>query len=247
MTPALNRAATSQTTVNNIQVQLGDVFSTQTLNVVDVSDSITAPNTATGNGVITSVVGGGVNVQSNQTMSGAAKAQTTISVAANAGAQTSAITSAMGNLNEVGSPDGGPVTGVNTQATGPGQILATSAFNATNAQTGAAALNVQAKANSYQLSVSDTAGSNTSANTTSTQTSSAQTEADGGAVLNYTPGTAAASAAAASNNLTGTGAGAAGQTLSATQAMTGPLTQATQSINLGNGQTIQSACDGHRR
>jgi hypothetical protein len=41
-TPALNPAAISQSTVFNTQAQLGDVFSTQPLNVVDLSDSTTA-------------------------------------------------------------------------------------------------------------------------------------------------------------------------------------------------------------
>ena len=60
-------------------------------------------------------------------------------------------------------------------------------------------------------------------------------------MLQYTAGTAAASATGVSNNLTGAGSGNASQTLTATQVMNGPLTQATQSINLGNGQTISSS------
>lgn len=238
--PALNPAAISQSTVNNTQVQLGDVFSTQTLNVVDVSDSTTATTSASGNTVSSAVVSGSLNVQSSQTMSANANAQTTVNVTTNAGAQAVLNTSALGNGSDAGSFEGAPVTGVISQTAGPVQILATSNFNAQNAQTGVdsssvASFGVQAIANSHGVTVSDT-----SANTTTTQTSSAQTEADGGAVLKYTPGTAAASATGVSNNLTGAGSGNASQTLTATQTMNGPLTQATQSINLGNGQTIQS-------
>lgn len=214
---------------------MGDVFSTQTLNVVDVSDSTTATTSATGNSVTSAVVSGSLNVQSSQTMNANAKAQTTVNVTANAGAQTILNTAALGNGSDANSFGGGPLTGSFTQTTGATQILATSDFNAQNAQTGAASLSVQAMANSHGVALSDT-----SANTTTIQTSNARTEADGGAVLTYTPGTASATASGVSNNLTGAGSGNASQTLVATQTMNGPLTQATQSINLGNGQTIQS-------
>jgi hypothetical protein len=236
MTPALNPVATSQSTVNNNQVQLGDVFSSQTLNVVDVSDLTTATTNATGNSISGSVASGSLDVQSTQTMDAKATASTTVNVTTNAGAQTTLNTSALGNGSDVGSFEGGPVTGAISQVANGAQVLATSDFNAQTAQTGAASLNVQAMANSHGVTVSDT-----SANTTATQTSSSSTEADGGAVLQYTPGTAAASATAVSNNLTGAGSGNASQTLVATQTMDGSLTQATQSINLGNGQTIQSS------
>ena len=240
MTPALNRVAISQTVINYDQVDLSDVFSGQSLNVVDVSYSVSAPNTATGNGLIASVSGGGLNIKNSQTLGGNVTAQTTLNVVVNAGVQTGFTATALGNLSELGSPDGGPVSGVVTQIAGPVQVLATASFAGATAQAGATALNVQAMANAYQLNVADTSGSSTSANTAVTQTSSANTEADGGAVLNSTPGTAGAGANAASNDITGTGAGVAGQTLTATQTMTGSLTQATQHINLGDGQTIQS-------
>jgi hypothetical protein len=154
----------------------------------------------------------------------------------NAGAQTALNTAAAGNESDIGSFGGGPVTGAVSQVSNGAQILATSVFNGAAAQTGAASLNVQAMANSHGVTVSAA-----SANTTATQTSSSSTEADGGAVLQYTPGTAAASATGVSNNLTGAGSGNASQTLNATQTMDGSLTQATQSINLGNGQTIQAS------
>ncbi|HEX4180589.1 MAG TPA: holdfast anchor protein HfaD [Caulobacteraceae bacterium] len=233
--PALNPVATSQSTVNNNQVQLGDVFSTQTLNVVDVSDSTTATTSASGNTVSSSVVSGSLNVQSSQTMSGSANASTTVNVTTNAGAQTTLNTSALGNGSDVGSFEGGPVTGAVSQTTGPGITLAGGNFNAYGAQTGAATLNVQAIANSHGVTVSDT-----SANTTATQTSTGQTEADGAAVLGYTAGTVAGAATGISNNLTGAGSGNASQTLTATQSMTGDYTQATQSLGVGNGQAVQS-------
>ena len=55
MLPPITGAATSQSVVNNVQVQLGDVFSTQTMNVVDVSDATTATTTSTGNSVSSAV------------------------------------------------------------------------------------------------------------------------------------------------------------------------------------------------
>src|SRR4051794_5431064 len=78
-------AATSQSTVVNNQVQLGDVFSSQTLDVV-TNDDTTAVTTATGNSLSGTVQSGSLDVQSHQTVSGAVQAATTVNVSDYAGA-----------------------------------------------------------------------------------------------------------------------------------------------------------------
>ncbi len=76
MLPPFSGVATSQSTATNVQVQLGDVFSTQTLNVVDVSDATSATTTATGNAVTGAVETGSLSAQSTQTFAGTASALT---------------------------------------------------------------------------------------------------------------------------------------------------------------------------
>jgi len=63
-------AATSQSTVSNNQVQAGDVFSSQQLDVVTSSSDTTATTTSTGNSLIGSASSGNLDVESTQTMSG---------------------------------------------------------------------------------------------------------------------------------------------------------------------------------
>ena len=75
-------ATTSQTlpsVVLNNQVQLGDVFSQQTLNVVEVSDQTTADTTATGN-AFEATVSGDVDMRSNQTLQADVTADTRVNV-----------------------------------------------------------------------------------------------------------------------------------------------------------------------
>ena len=66
-------------------------------------------------------------------------------------------------------------------------------------------------------------------------------EADGGAVLQYSPGNTSYSSVAVSNNITATGTNASTQTLNLSQSMTGDHTQATKFIAYGNGQAIDTS------
>lgn len=235
-------AATSQSVVNNNQVQLGDVFSTQTLNVVDVSDSTAATTTATGNSVSGAVVTGSLDVESTQQLSGNISSVTHLNVSDNAGNQTTVLTASSGNTAEVDSIQGGPITGNLSQTVGAFSVTSENDFNAAEAQTGSASVASQAIANSIGFAVTDTTST-----VTTTQTSAATVDAEsgsevtGGATLLYTPGTASFAATAVSNNLTGTGtsiAGGSSQSIDATQTVTGPLTQAGQFATVGDAQTI---------
>ena len=235
LTPPLSAVAISQSTVSNLQVDLGDVTASQpALNVTVATDSTTATTVASGNTDTNSTVNGSLDVQSTQVVGANVAASTTVNVASDAGAQTTLTTSATGNEIDAGSFEGGgPLTGTLNQTAGPVQIRADSTFNGTNAQTGNGSMSVQAIGNTAGVTVQDT-----SANVTINQTSTAQTEADGAATLLYTPGTVTASAVAVSNDMSAVGTGNASQSLNVTQSMSGPLTQATQSFNVGNGQTV---------
>jgi hypothetical protein len=256
MLQPLSAAATSPSAVNNNQVQLGDVFATQTLNVVTTTDSTTETTSTTGNGVTSAVVSGSLDVQSHQVMSGASSAKASTNVTTDAGAQTVVSTSAVGNTSEADSLGGGTLTGNFTQVVNPatsncaavapatpvGCIKSENDFNAAAAQTGAASVSSQAIANSMDFAV--TGGSS---NVTTNQSNSANVDAEsgsdttGGATLQYSGGTLAFSAIGVSNNLTATGTSGAAQTINATQATTGATTTAGQFVDVGNGQTIQGA------
>jgi hypothetical protein len=243
MTPPLSAVAISQSTVNNNQVQLGDIFATQTLNVVDVSDSTSATTSSTGNGVTSAVVSGSLDVQSTQQLSGNVNAVTHLSVDTNAGAQTTVVTAATGNTSEADSiQGGGPLTGNFTQNVDPVTIKSENDFNAANAQTGGASVSSQAIANSMGFSVQDTTSNiTTSQSTAATVDAESGSEVGGGsgATLLGTSGTAAFSTTAVGNNLSSDGSGVASQTINATQTVTGDLTQAGQFVNVGTAQTIQ--------
>ena len=80
MCPPFVTTAISQSNVLNNQVQLGDVFATQTLDVQDAipggSSSLTTP--ATGNSFIGSAVGVGANIVSTQSLSGTPSADPSV-------------------------------------------------------------------------------------------------------------------------------------------------------------------------
>jgi hypothetical protein len=236
LTPPLCTVAISQSTVDNLQVNLGASANLPALNVVDVSDSTTATAVATGNAASSGVVSGTLDVQSDQIEAGTVSASSTVNVAVNAGAQTTVSVAATGNQSDSGSFDGGGALTGNFQQITTGTNIAESSFNAIKAETGNASLVVQAVGNSSALTVE-----NTSANVTTNQISTATTRADGAGTLMYTGGTVTATAAAVSNNMVSTGTDNASQSLNIIQSMTGPLTQATQSMNVGNGQTVITA------
>ncbi|MDR3506647.1 MAG: holdfast anchor protein HfaD [Caulobacteraceae bacterium] len=239
--PPLCAVATSQSTVDNSQYQSGDVFSTQTLNVVDVSDATTGTTTATGNAVSSAVEAGALDVRSAQTLTAAVNASTTVNVTTNAGAQTTLTTAATGNTSDSGSYAAGALTGTVTQTiSDTGSVTAGTQFNADAAQTGAVSASAQAIGNSHGVTVQDT-----SATMTVNQTNNGVTQASGDAILQYTPGDGTFSATAVSNNVTGYGTGASSQTLTINQTASSASptgqTIAEQDVHVGNGQAITGA------
>ena len=91
--PLINGVATSQTSqAVNGQEELGEVLSTQTLDVDAVSDQTTAETSATGNSYSAAVEAGDLDVQSTQSMQGNAGATATVNVATDAGQQVAMTT-----------------------------------------------------------------------------------------------------------------------------------------------------------
>ena len=83
--------------VLNEQMQFGDVFAGQTLDVVDSSEQVTVSNSATGNSLAGGVQGGDMSVTSIQTMQGDARAETTFVPGGDTEGVVSGVTQANGN------------------------------------------------------------------------------------------------------------------------------------------------------
>ena len=139
-------AATSQTppsAVLNEQVQLGDVFSQQTLNVVEVSDFTDGGSNASGAAFTATLDRNDGDMRSYQETQGQVVADTRLNVSVNSGQTTTLTTKAAGAYGYANAY-GATLTGVYTQATGPTSVTAHSHVEAPDAQTGAVASQVQA-------------------------------------------------------------------------------------------------------
>ena len=85
------------------QVQLGDVFASQTLNVEDASDQITLSQSAQGNTASGTVEdGGSLDLTSRQTMSGDAMTEVELNLASEASGVISIAAQSGGNRLEAG-------------------------------------------------------------------------------------------------------------------------------------------------
>jgi len=98
-------AATSQTpppptTVNNTQVQLGDIFSQQTLNVVDQTGPTTLNTISTGNGLSGAVINSRLDLTSLQSMQGDTRATTTINGTGSIGDGVTVVTESAANSGD---------------------------------------------------------------------------------------------------------------------------------------------------
>ena len=232
-------AATSfaqDTVVVSNQVQLGDVFAEQTLNVVDVEEQTTAVTTATGNALSGAVEGGTLTLTSTQDMQGDATAQTTLNIAGSNG-QVTILTEAVANTGDAGAY-GADMTATVTQTAGAVEITANSDVAGPTAYLNdGGAVSATALANSQAFGLSD--GSTSSM--TVTQSSAALAEAEVEAVVQYMPDTAIFSAAATSNNVSTSGSNGTSQLLVVDQAMTGPRTQSTAFVSAANAWMLEGS------
>ena len=240
MLPPMTGAATSQTADNQVlngQVQLGNVTATQTLDVTSVTDQTTATTTATGNASTAAADSGSLDVQSTQSMQGAATATTELDVESGGSAgEVSQVTIATGNTAEADDLAGAPLTGNLQQTTGAGPITAASTINAAEGEAGDLTVDTQAIANTQGVAVDGS-----TANVAVTQSSAASTTSNSDVTLGYTGGDGEFAASAVSNNITATGLDGSSQTLNINQSMTGGMTQAAQFVAAGEAQTANNA------
>jgi len=232
-------AATSraqETVVINDQTQTGDIFSGQTLNVVDVEDATIVVTTATGNALSGAVESGDLSLTSTQSMQGDATAVTTVNGAGSIGAPVSILSEAVGNTGDAGAY-GANMDATVLQTSGAVAITARTEINATvgGQMPAGGAVSATAIANSQAFGVD-----NGELVADVTQNSSALVQADVAASVQYIPDGAVFSAAAVSNNVSSSGTMSATD-VTAMQVMNGPRTQASTLVTSANAWEVQGS------
>jgi len=235
---ATSQAQTPPSAVVNNQIQLGDVFATQTLNVVTVEEGVGAETTANGNAVLAAVEGADMAVTSNQTMAGSTRAQTVVNASGSLGESSQINTTATGNIADVMATQG-TVTGVITQiATASDSATAIGQVEAETATAGDLGVATTAASNSASIGLT-----NGSAGVRVNQSSAADVLADGGAVVQYVSGTADVSGVAAGNSVALVGTDTSAARIAVSQTNTGDFVQASQFTAYGNAQTANTSAN----
>lgn len=218
------------TIVLNNQLQLGDVFADQTLNVVDSEDQVTVGTTATGNNASGSVENGAITVRSDQDMRGDSVATTTATLGGDTSGPVAIQSTANGNYVAVSAYDA-DLTIEATQRNTGGLVSATTEVGDENARLLAGGL------------VAANAGSNTTAlygegsvlSGTVEQSSSATVRAYGRLDSQYVPAEANVTAQATVNAIGVNSVQTSGQNLGIDQTSSGDFVEAEASANTGNG------------
>ncbi|WP_421737000.1 holdfast anchor protein HfaD [Caulobacter sp.] len=225
----LSEAATSQTLpgqVLNNQINLGDVFAEQSLNVQTVSDGISATTTAPANSAFVSVQNADATMTSNQENSGQVLAHGVVNVSAYGGTASNITTTAVGNAGTAAAVEGtltGRATQLNTAA-----VTARSQLEGDGAAFGDLSISTLASGNTHGLTLINGAmGARVS------QGNTANTLADGGAIATYVSGTAAVAGTATGNNITLSGSQQSAARVITEQSSSG-ITQASKFTAYGN-------------
>ena len=233
--------ATSQTaasSVRNDQVQLRDIFGSQTLDVQAVTDQTVGESHGSGNQYQASVEDQDTDVVSNQFALGNVTADTRLNVVSNSGAVTSLNTTAVGNAGEVG-VTGAVITSVLLQETGPAAIRAHSQITAPAGQAGDVDAYIQSQGNGQVITAD-----HSTAGVRVIQTNGAAVTSDGGGVYAYIKGEAQFQAVASANDLTYSGSNGSGARLVTDQTNNATQTLAAQFTAYGqvqDGKTITNA------
>jgi hypothetical protein len=234
-------AATSQTlpssTVHNDQVQLGDVFSTQVIDVVEPAEVVVAATTALGNGVTVTTDGTAIDVQSRQRLEGDVRASTTLNGTGSVGWNTVATTSAVGNAGLANTVNGGTVSGSFKQEAGAVTVRAGTGIFADYGYAGDISGGAQTVVNSQGLGASGGSTINASVD----QSSQAVAEASTGVHIKYVPGSANFSGTTVNNNVTASGENGSTMNLAVRQNASGDHTQGTVFVSGGTIQSVSAA------
>jgi hypothetical protein len=217
------------TIVLNQQLQLGDVFAGQTLNVVDSGDQVTVQGSALGNSASGAVYNGSIIIQSDQTMQGDAVATTDITLSGDTDGVVNATTQAGGNYLAA-SAYGANLTLDATQTTDNGMISATTEVGDSSARLHAGAA-VGASAISNTVAVY---GQTSVVSGTIDQSSSALVRSFGRIESQYIPAEASVTSQAIVNAIAVNSDNTSGQDLSIAQRSFGSFIESEASANAGN-------------
>jgi hypothetical protein len=214
-------AATSQ--VISQQIQLGDVFTEQTMNVVDVSDAISMTSAAMGNGYTASNTNGGdLSVRGGQSLAGEVRSTAVLDAAGTMGATTVVSTTATGNsLDNV--MVGGALTASINQTAGAAGVLARGQVEAPHGAAGDLSQSTQAVNNSYGLDLTGAV-----AGVRLNQVSDGGALADGGLIVGSLSGQGVLVGQAVSNNATLAGADGSAFRVVSDQVSRGDIVQASK-------------------
>jgi hypothetical protein len=217
------------TIVLNQQLQLGDVFAGQTLNVVDSGDQVTVQGSALGNSASGAVYNGSIIIQSDQTMQGDAVATTDITLSGDTDGVVNATTQAGGNYLAVSAWDAS-LTLDAAQTTDNGLISATTEVGDSSARLHAGAA-VGASAISNTVAVY---GQTSLVSGTINQSSSALVRSFGRIESQYIPAEASVTSQAIVNAIAVNSDNTSGQDLSIAQRSFGSFIESEASANAGN-------------
>jgi hypothetical protein len=255
MLAPLSAAATDPSTVSqngagdntpSPQVNLGDVFATQTLNVDTVTGSTNAVTTATGNSLLTGADAGVLDVhsvQTNATVDGAAgqiNATTFLNVTNGAGTATM-ITAATGNTAEADASDGAVLTSAFNQTANGAPIYAENDVYGPTANADSLTASAQAIANSVSLGTTASLSTST-IDQYNTASVDARNDHDvtGTAILDFTAGTVSYTSIALANNVTATGVDGSSEYLVSAQTNNGAHVLAGVIAYVNDAQTLQA-------
>ena len=216
--------------VLNNQLQLGDVFADQTLNVVDSQDQVTVGTTANGNEFSGAVENGAVTVRSTQDMRGDSVATTSLTLGGDTSGPVAVNSNAGGNYLAASGYDA-DVTVEATQRNTGGLVGAQTEVGDENARLLAGGV-VSATATSNTTSLY---GEGSFVRGTVEQSSDATVRAYSRLDSQYVPAAAEVQAQAMGNAIGVNSGQTSGQNLGFDQTSTGGFIEAEASANTGNG------------
>jgi hypothetical protein len=222
-------AAQDGTIVLNQQLQLGDVFAGQTLNVVDSQDQVTVQTSAQGNSASGAVENDSITVQSEQDMRGDAVATTDITLGGNTWGEVNATSQAGGNYLAVSAYDA-TLTLDATQSNTGDLVSATTEIGDSSARLHAGA-SVGASAISNTVALY---GEGSFVSGTVDQSSSAVVRSFGRIESQYIPDEASVTSQAIVNAVAVNSGQTSGQDLTIVQRSTGAFIESEASANAGN-------------
>ncbi|MBA4805879.1 MAG: holdfast anchor protein HfaD [Brevundimonas sp.] len=228
-TEAAGQTPPQESVVLNQQLQLGDVFSHQTLNVVDAQDQITARTSAQGTSASGSVEGGAILVQSDQEMRGDSTARTDVVAGGDTWGEVNVVTQAGGNYLAVSAYDA-DLTANAVQTNAGGLVSAIS-------EVGDSAARLHAGGDVAASAISNTValyGEGALLQGDVDQANAATVRSFSRIQSQYIPAEAAVTAESIGNAVSATSVQTSGQDLSIVQSSTGAFVEAEASANAGN-------------